>query len=574
MEGNEDRPGRPDGDEQQAGPTGMGPPSGVPGGYGDTAAPVETKRGLTGAKLTALVAVVVLALAGVAIGIVVSGSEDGANLDEIVPADSIIYVRANLSPSGSQRDNLQAILDRFPRSEGRTVGEAIRDFVDEGLREEGTGITFRDDIAPWLGDQVGFVITGFDLNAGEPRLAFVASVRDAARARASLQRIKEGEDQRGEQFNFDVRDGAAFIAPDLLSLERALGVVDGRVGALSENADFNAAVDRLGGDYLGLVWMDGRSLADILPPGALPELPGALGGGVGGTAMIVLRAESDAAVVEGFGSGQQTETAGGSPALVEAVSQDIIATMTLFDPASIFEGLLGFADLAMGLGQSFERSFEEGTITVEPASLTLAPQEGSARDFVDGFLRQTLGISLDEDVLPWMHGELSVIVGNVALPSPDVGVLIESTDDGAARRTIDALRDRLGGLGAEGGFEVTSAPGGLAITFEEGITLVVRRIAGRVVIATSDGYADELLAAAPQALADDTVYRRTVGDPGADGVSFQMFVRLDRIIGLVRAFGGAEVAEAGPYLDPLQALGIRGTSSGTESTFRMVLTFK
>lgn len=573
MEGDQDRPGGPEGPDQQpeppaheptysdqpgaAAPAGMGPPGGVPGGYGLDAAPEPaTRRWLSGARLTALVTVVVLAIAAAAVAVVLSSTESPA-LEEVVPANALVFAKADLIPSGEQRDALLAILERFPFPEGKEPGEAIRDLLDENTAEE--DFQFERDLAPWLGGEIGFAITSINVASGDlpVQFAVVAAARDPSLARSTLEGVKE---RSREPFFFDVRDGVAFIAPDLLSLERALSVVDGAASPLAEDAGFTGSLDRAGRDNLGFAWFNGDRVQELVPPGMLPQLPTGLGGG--GTAVMVLRAEENALVVEGVSSGAQTPppTGAGTPTLLEASPSRLLGALTFFDLAATFEPLLQAADTFL-LGFTGPMS-DAGT-------------PPSARALVDGFLEGALSLRLDRDIEPWLHGEISIVVGRFSLPAPEIGILIESTDDDAAARTVDALRTRLGAIGQEAGFEVTSAPGGLAITFDAGFSLIVRRVAGRVVIASTDAYADELLTGSADALADDTVYHRAVGPPGQDDVGFQMFVRVDRIASLLEVFlPPSEYEDARPYLEQFEAFGVRGTASGEEGTFRMVLTFK
>ena len=544
-------------------PLGMGPPAGVPGGYGVTSETIVEQRGwFSGARLTALITAVVLVIAGTAVAVVLSGG-GSSQLEEIVPAGALAFGEANLLASGEQQDAVRSLVERFPIPQGQEPGEAFERFLDEGLAEE--GFSFEQDFKPWLGTQIGFVVTGLSLSGGAPmpQWAFLATVRDEGRAKATLDRIKQTEDSMA----YAIREGVAFVAPDLLSLELSLGAVDGKKGPLSEDSGFTSIVDRVGDDNLAVVYLDGEQLQSLIPPGSLPAFPGIPDSS--GRQVIALRAEENALVLRGF-STSAGPGAVGTPALVEAAPDAILGALTLFDPATLFEQGIEFAGLFLfGFQEGFGGGFDE--------SVQLSGRQiPDARSALDDFLRETLGLTLDGDILPWLHGELSVVVGRLSLLQPEIGVLIESTDDAAAGRTIDGLRDNLGRLASGAGFEVTSAPGGFAILIPDaGTTVIVRRVAGKVVIASSDTYADQLLAASPQSLAEDAVYRRAVGDPGVGGVSFQMFVRIDRLASFLQVLVPAgEYAEAEQYFAPLESLGVRATNTDDGSSFRMVLTFK
>lgn len=541
---------------------GFGPPAGVPGGFG--AEPETPSAGARTAKVTALITAIVVALGAGAIAVVLRSADRGASLEQLVPAEAIMFGRATISPSGDQRANLNDILAKFPKRDGKEVPEQIEDLLNEGFAEE--GLSFTDDIKPWVGAEIGFAVyrLSFGGDTPEVRAAALLSVRDEGAARDALTKMK----RRSGDFVFEVMQDAAFIAPDQASLSAALRVINDGVKALPENREYRLARDRVGADSLGLFWMDAAALGGVIPPG-LPRIPGA---DLTGTTIVGVRARENALEMKGFGAGmRKSPVKPGKPALVEGSPAEQLGSMTLFDPATIFEQILEAFGLFSGFAasESFTATQE---IAYQPAQEFDFP---SPREQAEEFLQQFLGLSLENDVLPWLHGELSIVIGGFSSgPIPDVGVLIEPTHEGAAQRTMQALRERLGFLGASMGFDVAPAPGGFAVTFVQGFSIIARRTEGRVVIASNDAYADELLGASSAKLADDAVYRATVGRR-SDDVAFQMFVRMDKLTRLLQTFlPTSEYDQAGPYLEPIQAVGMRATVAGDESTFRLVVTFK
>jgi hypothetical protein len=193
-------------------------------------------------------------------------------------------------------------------------------------------------------------------------------------------------------------------------------------------------------------------------------------------------------------------------------------------------------------------------------------------------VEHALGLNLQQDLLPWLRGEFSIVVGPVSAPPiPDVGILIQPTDQAALGRTMSALRAHLGALAHSFGGTVTTQSDGLTVRISHGPAIVVRTSPGRVVIAT-EAYASRLLHASGSSLAGDTVYKAAV-DPSKP-TTFQMFLRLDRIRTLVEGFlklrnpSGYSSYETKyqPLLKPLQALGIQTTITGSDQEFHLVLT--
>jgi hypothetical protein len=193
-------------------------------------------------------------------------------------------------------------------------------------------------------------------------------------------------------------------------------------------------------------------------------------------------------------------------------------------------------------------------------------------------IERALGLNLQKDVLPWLRGEFSVVVGPVTTPPiPDVGILIEPTDQAALGRTMKALRAHLPGLAGSLGARVTNTANGFTIRVPQGPAVVVRATPNRVIIAT-EAYADRLTRASGADLAGDTVYRSAVDS--SKPTVFQMFLRLDRIRtlveGILKLSNPARYPDYEtkyqPVLKPLQALGIQTTINGSEQEFRLIIT--
>jgi hypothetical protein len=190
---------------------------------------------------------------------------------------------------------------------------------------------------------------------------------------------------------------------------------------------------------------------------------------------------------------------------------------------------------------------------------------------------RALGLNLQKDLLPWLKGELSIVVGSVTTPPiPDIGILIEPTDQAALGRTMKALRAHLGSLASSFGGTVTTQSNGITVHIKDGPSFVIRTGPQRVVIAT-EAFAGRLLGASGASLSGNTVYKAVVDS--SKPTAFQLYLRLDRIRTLVEGFlklsdpGGYSDYETKyqPLLKPLQALGIQSTINGSEQDFRLVI---
>ena len=115
----------------------------------------------------------------------------------LAPARSLIYGEATLDPSEDQQRAIDALIEKFP-GEG-SAGERIRGLLEKAFSESDTGLSFEDDVEPWLGDEAGFFVSR-STPGGEPaappswsrpttrtRPATRSRRRPRARARRELQ---------------------------------------------------------------------------------------------------------------------------------------------------------------------------------------------------------------------------------------------------------------------------------------------------------------------------------------------------------------------------------------------------
>src|SRR5215218_8115073 len=95
----------------------------------------------------------IAALSVVALPVAGCGGDDQAasSATELVPAGAALYAEATLKPAGDQKAAVDSILAKFPG--GGQAGEMLKEAIEKGLRESDTGISFKDDIEPWLGDE-------------------------------------------------------------------------------------------------------------------------------------------------------------------------------------------------------------------------------------------------------------------------------------------------------------------------------------------------------------------------------------------------------------------------------------
>jgi hypothetical protein len=153
---------------------------------------------LAGKRTTLLL--ILLAAGALAAGLVACGgdSDDGgeaADLTGFAPSDSIVFVEGAIKPEGDLKDSLDSILERFPN--GEDVGGRLIEEFDSSVKEDGSDVTYEDDIEPWLGETAAFYATTFEAGSdGETDLqdgAFIVETTDEDQARDKIREFAEEE---------------------------------------------------------------------------------------------------------------------------------------------------------------------------------------------------------------------------------------------------------------------------------------------------------------------------------------------------------------------------------------------
>jgi len=544
-----------------------GPDQPTPSPYEAGAAayePVTPASRASRAKVTALILAILVVLTGGGTALLLRASNTTQSLDRFVPDTVAAFVKFSIQPSIEQKQNIQDLLGRFPDSVRNNVGSKLDDALDKALKD--FKLSYRNDVKPWVGSQIAIAVLApsgsSDTGSSVPNIVGIVSVKDASAAQKALTKIKNSAPQAPA---FLIEGGVAYLAQtqnNITSFKDA--VTSGHT--LADSANYKREHDRAGGDGLIFAYADLSKLA-----GVSPALRGDILGtssftGGSGVAALSLRAESEGIVLGGHSSFPQSTTGAkaGTLKILPATPDDLLGSVSFFDLGDLVGNLLKTLNKTIGL----QLAAAQGPQVPGLSEATQALKE----------IEKVLGLNLERDLLPWLKGELSIVVGPVTKPPiPNIGILIEPTDQAALTRTMHALRTHLGALlGPD--VKVQADANGLTVKTPFGEDIVIRETAGRLVVATGSQYAEHLLESSGSRLANDTVYRAAV-DPSKPTV-FQLFLRVDRVRTLVEGFlklsdpnGYADYERnVQPYLKPLQALGIQSTIDGSSQDFRLVLT--
>ena len=164
---------------------------------------------------------------------------------EALPADTLGYVSVDLDPSGGQKIEALKTLNKFPAFKdyvGINADDDLRKEIFARIQDEAhcDDIDYADDVEPWLGDRAAFAAV--DLGGEDPDAVIVIQVKDADKADAGLEKIKDcgGTDDVGWAIEGDwaVVAESDDIADDVVAATKK--------GSLADDDDFKHWTDEAG----------------------------------------------------------------------------------------------------------------------------------------------------------------------------------------------------------------------------------------------------------------------------------------------------------------------------------------
>jgi hypothetical protein len=448
-------------------------------------------------------------------------AKEGASF---APAGSALYAEVEIQPQGEQKQNLDAILRKFP--ELGNPGQRIAQEFDKAAQRERSPVRWNKDVKPWLGEKASvFVAKG---RAGQPAAAGLIASKDDGKAQDTLeQAAKEERDAKrsfeGRDYWYDSQEQSAY------------GVVDGQV-VVGNEAGFRAAVNASKGepladseafdgawgelpdDRIAGVYQDNPKLADVLgsasPQANTQQLKRVLSRGPR-TATTWAKLEQDGLVAES-----------------ESPARGGFATAVLGRGTEILETLPGDSWLAVGapdVGKTLSGLIDS---FAGSGGRQLAAQQ----------VQQATGLDLDRDLLSWM-GDFGLFAQGTSRTDLGGGVVIQSKDPATSERALKQLasaarrqgqgRVEIGRArlpGADTGFEIGAPNLPQAIIAGQGDD--------RVVAAYGDKAARAGLAGKPS-LADEPDYKQATGALGG-GFQPSSYISIAPIVDLASTFGATQ----------------------------------
>jgi hypothetical protein len=349
-----------------------------------------------------------------------SASTSSSEAAKLAPASSLVYLEANLDDTG----DVDQLLAKFPG--GGDAGAKFQELIEKALREDDAPISYKDDVKPWLGDQIAFFVNGQITADGDVKDAgAIIATTDEEAAMKAVEKAAEGKAKDANYKDHDYKvlsggsdgPGAAGIVDGSLvigTVSGFKGAVDAsESGGLQDSDKYKQAIDGASEDRLGLAYIDTKAFYDVLKtqPGAAQSL----------SAMkeffdtpYVVTLDADATGVELAASISEEVTKGGVPFLTEGT--DLIGNV----PAGAW--------LATGqpeLGKTIDKFIDLGA------------QQAGGRAQLERQLSMATGMSL-EDLTSWM-GDFAVYVKGTSIADLSGAVVIQTTDEARSKKVIEKI---------------------------------------------------------------------------------------------------------------------------------------
>jgi hypothetical protein len=375
-------------------------------------------------RRTRIVAALVGMLALLAVAVAGCGSSGGvssASPAQIVPARALLYVEAVVRPQGSQSSDAQSALTRLV---GRNPVPDLQNALQKSF--SGSGLNYKKDIQPWLGQRIGIAVMGFSTS----QLVLIAPTNNQSAALSALDKAEKNAHLTSTSYrgvNYQVgNDNGKPVAVGIVGKNAVVGgppafksVIDAsKGGSLSGDQTFSGALGSIDSKAIVRGYVNASGLVSAIA--SSPNL-------------ATLPPASRQALNSALQSGQlRGGAAFGLTFKPKTISFQVHATRHTSSSGS-------GSDVS-GLPEGSWLALATGAINTTQMSSALGSNANTAA--ILNLFRQRYGIDLMRDVLPAL-GPIKLAVQGNALPALQVGLSVAPSNLAAAGRVLGVLFNRL-----------------------------------------------------------------------------------------------------------------------------------
>jgi hypothetical protein len=390
-------------------PADPGGPEYLEQGGGEPVGPSSSGSG--GGRRTALIAggaVAALLAVGGGVWAAMSFFASGPQAAEVLPASTVGYASVDLDPSGGQKIEAMRMIKKFPALEKELNGvDADDDLLEKvfgELENECDGLSYADDVKPWLGYR--FAVAAVDLGDKSPTPVGVVQVKDAGAAEDGLAKLRDCGGDSGVGGWTIEGDWAVIAETDELAEQVVDATSDGTLADDETYQKWNSELGDAGvlnlyaspdaGELLldsltegSLMGMSPMAMADSSTDDAPDEMTQAMKDFEGMAA--TLRFSDGAVELEVVGSAGDNAVA----AVTSEGGDDVLSTLPEDTAVAIGAGFAeGWIDKA--LEQAAKMS--EGEMTAEDLAAEFEAQTGLTVDDIETLFGQSAALSLSSSI--------------------------------------------------------------------------------------------------------------------------------------------------------------------------------
>jgi hypothetical protein len=375
---------------------------------------------------------VVLVLAGC------GGGDDEESVDvgpaAVVPPHAPFYLDASVRPEGGARDGAEAAAGKILGSDD--PGGTLISLIDDAAAAEGEEFNWEEDVAPWLGEKVGFFPTSL---AGESEVALIAETTDSEAAlefaRTSLGVSGPERDHNGTSFQIDSDGDALGTVDDFLVSAPPKGfkrVVDAaQEDSLGDSDQFQDSIEGLSEDRLATLYAVPRDFLEAIPEEEIDRegrniFLKAIGDSADTPVLGDLTASEDKLMLELSAAGGTVET----------------------EQSNLLNQVPGEAWFALGLGD-IGGAIQNGLDSVESAEV-----KGLSGEELRSQLDELTGLDLEQVAQALGAGALFV-QGDSTLDLRGA-LIIQSHDEEVSAELLDSLESLISAEAGTSGVSVSS----------------------------------------------------------------------------------------------------------------------
>ncbi|ANS78871.1 hypothetical protein SGUI_1475 [Serinicoccus hydrothermalis] len=316
---------------------------------------------------------------GTAFALMMGGGGDRP--DSVLPGEVAAYAQIDLDPSAGQKVAAVRFFQGLDSDlEQRFSDGEWREWVWEQLEEQGEapeGVSFEEDIEPWLGDRAGVAM----MPAGEgeePAVAVALQVKDGDAATAFLdEHLSDDAEELGYYLEGDY---VVFSQADTLDAVRSAA----EAGSLSDNEDFTSDMEDLGEAGVMAMWADLSQIDDIDASAFDPSLEmteeqlgmGAEQPEVTGRMAATVRLTPDAIEMHGVSrgvAGMEVPAAGDGEHLVTQLPADTAVALSLENGSDMVQAMWDYysEDYAEQLQEAADAAEAQGFVLPDDLKVAL-----------------------------------------------------------------------------------------------------------------------------------------------------------------------------------------------------------